>query len=181
LKIATMAAVLFLVLGAVVFVYAGSRYGLNASGDEQQTDIQNVQTYCMWNNDTMPGHMRGMPRMQTNDFQWVATLFENATTSTVQGTVVSQLKGILILDTGSGQIRILVPKAWSIDSEVEGRASLFNGTFVSPGQTVTVKVLESDLVSNANLSINVMLAYEAINAAGTHAYAVLPFNVQPSS
>jgi hypothetical protein len=75
----------------------------------------------------------------------------------------------------------LVPKAWSINSEVEGRAFLFNGTFVSPGQTVTVKVLESDLVSNANLSINVMLAYEAINTTGTHAYAVLPFNIQPSS
>jgi len=181
LKIASIAAVLFLVLGAVVFVYASSQNSLNASGDEQQTYIQNVQTYCRWNNDTTLGHMRNMPRMQANDLQWVTTLFQNATTSTVQGTVVSQLKGILILDTGSGQIRVLVPKEWSINNEVVSRASLFNGTFASPGQTVTVKVLKSDIVSNANLSINLMLGYEAINAAATQAYAVLPFNIQPAS
>jgi len=46
---------------------------------------------------------------------------------------------------------------------------------------LTVSVLKSDLFSNANFSVNVMLGYEAVNATGTHAYAVLPFNIQPTS
>jgi hypothetical protein len=62
-----------------------------------------------------------------------------------------------------------------------GRAALFNGTFAGSGQNVTVKVLESKVFSNANFSLNVMMGYEAINATGTHAYAVLPFNIQPHS
>jgi hypothetical protein len=46
---------------------------------------------------------------------------------------------------------------------------------------VTLYVLESNLVSNTSFSINTMLGYEAINATGTQAYAVLPFNIQPKS
>jgi hypothetical protein len=74
----------------------------------------------------------------------------------------------------------LLPKDWTVDNEVVGRAALFNGTFTSQGQDVTVKVLESNVFSNANFSINVMMGYEAINASSTHAYAVLPFNIQPN-
>jgi hypothetical protein len=58
---------------------------------------------------------------------------------------------------------------------------LFNGTFASEGQNVTVKVLESDVFTNASFSLNTMLGYEVINATSIHAYAVLPFNIQPSS
>jgi hypothetical protein len=88
---------------------------------------------------------------------------------------------MLILDTGSGQVRVLLPREWTLDNEAVGRAELFNGTFVSAGQSVTVKVLENDVFSNANFSINVMLGYEAINATNAQAYAVLPFNIQPTS
>jgi hypothetical protein len=119
--------------------------------------------------------------MRANGFQWTEQLLQNATLSTVNGTVVSEVKGMLVLDTGSGQVRVLLPKGWTVGSEVVGRASLFNGTFASAGQNVAVSVLESEVFSNANFSINVMLGYEAINATGTHAYAVLPFNIQPSS
>jgi RNase P/RNase MRP subunit p29 len=150
--------------------------------------IQNMQTffeshnYTLPDNVTMPwGHMRRMPQMRANGLQWTEGLLQNATLSTVQGTVVSEVKGMLVLDTGSGEVRVLLPKDWTLDNEVVGRASLFNGTFASPGQTVTVKVLESDVFSNANFSINIMIGYEAINATATHAYAVLPFNIQPNS
>jgi hypothetical protein len=119
--------------------------------------------------------------MRRDGLQWTEGLLQNATLSTVQGTVVSEVKGMLILDTGSGQIRVLLPKEWTVDNEVVGRGSLFNGTFASSGQTVTMKVLESDMFSNTNFSINVMVGYEAINATAAHAYAVLPFNIQPNS
>jgi hypothetical protein len=177
LKIATVAAVLFLALGAVVFVYASTQNSLRANADEQ-TGVQNF----FWSGNCMfPDHMRRMPQMGANGFQWVEGLSENATLSTVQGTVVSEVRGILVLDTGSGQVRVLLPKDWNLGNEVVNRATLFNGSFASAGQSVTVKVLESDVFSNANFSINVMLGYEAVNATDAHAYAVLPFNIQPAS
>ncbi len=178
LKIATVAAILFLALGAIVFVYANSQNSLKTTDSELQTAIENCFPY----NGTMPlGPMGRMRAMEGNGLQWARNSLENATLNTVQGTVVSQSKGVLILDTGSGQIRVLVPKAWSLGNEVVGRDALFNGTFASAGQSVTMKVLESDVFKNTSFSINVMVGYEAINSTNTHAYAVLPFNIQPSS
>jgi hypothetical protein len=188
LKIASAVVVLFLALSAVAFVYAGMQNSL-ALADEQQTGNQNLQTFFDSNNITLPsnctwpGHMeRGHGRRMMGDgLQLVQMLSENATLSTVQGTIVSQTRDILILDTGSGQVRVMIPSEWTVGSEVVSGATLFNATFANTGQTLTVDVLKSDLFSNANFSVNVMLGYEAVNAAGTHAYAVLPFNIQPAS
>jgi hypothetical protein len=157
--------------------------------DEQQTGNQNMQTFFDSNNITLPSnatwpsHMeRGHGRQMMGDgLQLVQMLSENATLSTVQGTIVSQSRDVLILDTGSGQVRVMIPSEWTVGSEVVSGAALFNGTFASSGQTLKVNVLKSDLFSNANFSVNVMLGYEAVNATGTHAYAVLPFNIQPTS
>ena len=168
---------MLLALGVVVFVYAGSQ-SLTANADEQQTT---TQTFSGWNNCTMPDRMGRMPQMRGNDLQRINGLSENATLSTVQGTVVSEVKGMRALDTGSGQVRVLLPKDWTVGNEIVGRTELFNGTFASAGQSVTVKVLENDVFSNANFSINVMIGYEAINATNAQAYAVLPFNIQPAS
>jgi hypothetical protein len=88
---------------------------------------------------------------------------------------------MLVLNTTSGQIRVSLPQKWTVGDEVVNRTSLFNGAFASTGQTVTVYVLESNLFSNTSFSINTMLGYKATNATGTNAYAVLPFNIQPSS
>jgi len=188
LKIAAVAAVVFLALGTVAYVYACSQNGATANVNEQQIGMQNLQTFFGSNNITYPnnatmpwGHMRRMPQMRANGLQYAEGLLQNATLSTVQGTVVSTVKGMLVLDTGSGEIRVMLPKDWTVGNGVVGRASLFNGTFASLGQSVTVKVLESELSSNASFSINTMLGYEAINATGMHAYAVLPFNIQPNS
>ena len=188
LKIAAVAAVAFLALGAVAFAYAYSQNGVTANTDEQQTGIQNMQTFFESNNVTLPNnvtmpwcHMRRMPQMRGDGPLWVGGLSENATLSNVSGTVVSEVKGMLVLDTGSGQVRVLLPNEWTVGNEVVGRAELFNGTFASSGQSVTITVLESNIFSNANFSINEMLGYEAISATGTQAYAVLPFNIQPNS
>jgi hypothetical protein len=188
LKIASAVVVLFLALSAVAFVYAGMQNSL-ALADEQQTGNQNMQTFFDSNNITLPsnatwpGHMeRGHGRQMMGDgLQLVQMLSENATLSTVQGTIVSQSRDILILDTDSGQVRVMISGEWTVGSEVVSGVALFNGTFASTGQTLTVDVLKSDLFSNANFSVNVMLGYEAVNATGTHAYAVLPFNIQPAS
>ncbi len=188
LKIASAAVVSFLALSALALVYAGMQNSL-ALGDDQQTSNQYVQTLLDSTNVTLPinatwpDHMEGGHgrQMMGEGLQFIQLLSENATFSTVQGTVVSQTRDLLILDTGSGQVRVMIPNEWTVGSEVVNSVSLFNGTFVSSDQTLTVDVLKSDLVSNASFSVNVMLGYEAVNATGTHAYAVLPFNIQPAS
>ena len=187
LKIFAVVAVAFLALGAVAFVYACSQNGITANAGEQ-VGTQNMQEFFGSNNVTLPanvtmteGNMRCMPRRGANDFQWTEVLLQNATLSNVTGTVVSEVKGMLVLNTGSGQIRVLLPKDWIVGSEVVNRATLFNGTFASSGQSVTITVLESKVFSNASFSVNEMLGYEAINATNAQAYAVLPFNIQPNS
>jgi hypothetical protein len=187
LKIAAVAATLFVALGAIAFVYASSQSSATANDDVRQMGMWNMRGFSEWNNVTLPDnvtvpcHMDRMPHMGANGLEWFNMLSENATLSTVNGTVVSEVNGMLILNTDTTQIRVLLPKEWSVGNEVIDRASLFNGTFASAGQSVTVKVLESGLFSNANFSVNVMLGYEAINATAVHAYAVLPFNIQPKS
>ena len=182
LKMATVAAVLFLALGAIVFVYANSQSNLNTTDNELQATMRNYMRNYFSSNNTLPPCYRGrMSEFGEDRLQLGLSLFENATLNTVQGTIVSQSKGMLILDTGSDQIRVLVPKAWTLNNEVVSRATLFNGTFAGAGQSITIKVLESNVFSNTSFSINVMLGYEAINSTNVHAYAVLPFNIVPSS
>ena len=187
LKIAAVAAVAFLALGVVAFVYACSQNGATANINEQ-TSMQNMETFFGSNNVTCSsnitvpwGHMRLMPHMRANGLQWAEGLSQNATLANVSGTVVSEANGMLVLETSSGQIRVLLPKDWTVGTQVVDRNTLFNGTFASSGQSVTMEVLENNLFSNANFSINEMLGYDAINATNTQAYAVLPFNIQPGS
>jgi RNase P/RNase MRP subunit p29 len=195
LKIAAIVAAAFLALGIVALAYAYSENNLTASG--QQTSMQTWQNLWWSDNVTLPDNltappchegmmrgmrgMRGMGHMWGNGFQWTEMLSQNATLSTVQGTVVTEVRDMLVLETSSGEIRVSVPRQWTVGSEVVSGASLFNGTFASDGQSVTVNVLENSVFSNGSFSINTMLAYEATNATGTQAYAVLPFNIQPSS
>jgi hypothetical protein len=190
LQIAVIAVVAFLALGAVAFVYANSQGRNTYSASELQTGMWSPRMDYAWDNVTLPDNvtgpchmrgMRGMPQMGGNELWLSEGLLENATLSTVQGTVVSEVRRMLILDTGSGEVRILLPQEWTVGTEVVDRVSLFNGTFASPGQSVTVKVLENTLFSNDSFSINTMMAYEAINATSMHAYAVLPFNIQSNS
>lgn len=180
LKIAAVVAVAFLALGSVAFVYAYSQNGLTTNANERM-GMQHSQTFFLPDNVTAPCPMERAPRMRGNGFQWNVETLQNATLSTVDGTIVSEVKNMLILDTSSGQIRISLPADWTVGNEVVDRVSLFNSSFASAGQNVTVKVLKNDLLTNTSFSINVMLAYEATNATGTNAYAVLPFNIQPNS
>jgi len=185
---ATVAAVLFIALGAIAYVYACSQNGATANTSEQQMGFQNMQTFFQSHNITLPdnvtipwGYMTRMPPMRANGPCLTEGFLQNATLSNVTGTVVTELKGMLVLDTSSAQVRILLPKDWIVGNETVNRVTLFNGTFASQGQSVTVTVLESTVFSNTNFSINEMLGYEAMNATGTQAYAVLPFNIQPAS
>jgi hypothetical protein len=185
LKVAAVTASVLITLSVVVFAFAGSHNNTTADNGKQE-DLQNMLSSMngtFVSNDTSipPSLLKRLNQMSCNGPKWLGRFLENATLSTVNGTVSSQLKGILILNTDSGQLRILLPKGWSVNNEVVGRAALFNSSYASSGDSVTLKVLKGNVFSNANFSLNIMIGYEAINATGTHAYAVLPFNIEPSS
>jgi hypothetical protein len=188
LKIVAVAAVMLIALGAVAYVYACSQNGATADANGQRMGFQNMQTFFRSQNFTLPcnatvpwGYMTRMPSMRSNGLFLTEGFLQNATLLNVTGTVVTVVQGMLVLDTSSGQVRILLPNDWIVGNETVNRVTLFNGTFASQGSSVTITVLESNVFSNANFSINEMLGYEAINATGTQAYAVLPFNIQPAS
>jgi hypothetical protein len=189
---AAVAALACLVLGVVAFMYASSQSALSANADEQ-TGVGNVQSFFVWHdsalqdnvtlpvNATLPCGDWRMVRGRGDGSLGFYRFLENATLASVQGTVVSEVKDMLILNADSTQVRILLPSDWTLGNEVVSGAVLFNGTFASAGQSVTLKVLESEVFNNSNFSLNVMMGYEAVNATGAQAYAVLPFNIQPSS
>lgn len=174
-KLAAAITVLFLAFGAVVLAYANSQ---NAS---MPSNGQNPQIYTATNATQV--QLQNLQSIISKDRSWTKKFLENATVTTVNGTVVSLLKGMLILDTGSSEVTVLMPKYWSVGSEVFGRWKLLNSTysFSGPGQNVTVKAVESEMFENPSFSINVMIGYEVTNATGTTAYAMLPFDIVPSS
>jgi hypothetical protein len=186
LKIATVVAVAMVALSAIAIAYAFTENVAAANASERQMNMWNPDTFWSGdatssNNLTIPCPIGHMPRMGRNYFGWNGGLLQNATLSTVSGTVVAEVSGMLVLNTTSGEIRISLPQEWTVGDEVVNRTSFVDGAFASPGQTVTVKVLESTLFSNSSFSINSMLGYEATNATGVQADAVLPFNIQPNS
>jgi hypothetical protein len=123
----------------------------------------------------------GMHRQQRFGSQVSGEFLQNASLASVSGSIVTETRGLLLLDTNSGQISIQIPNEWNIGSQVVSGATLFNGTFASSGQTLTLQVLESGVFSNTSFTINEMIGYQATNATGTTATAVLPFNIQPAS
>jgi len=174
-KLAASVTVLFLALGAVVLAYAASQSASTSSNG------QNAPAYPTTN--ASQGQLQNLQSIIGKDRSWTKKFLENATITTANGTVVSLFKGMLILDTGSSEVRVLMPEYWSVGTQVVGRWKLFNSTysFSAPGQNVSVKALESEMFENPSFSINVMVGYEITNATGTSAYAVLPFNIVPSS
>ena len=174
-KLAAVVAVLFLAFGAVVLVYANSQKPLTS------TSGRNSPTYLA--NNATQSQSQIIQSIIDKDPAWFKKFLENATITTVNGTVVSMFKGVLILETGSSEVRILMPKYWSVGTEVVGRWNMFNSTysFSAPGQDVTVKALESEMFENPSFGINAIVGYDITNATGTTAYAMLPFNIVPSS
>lgn len=95
----------------------------------------------------------------------------------VEGTVVALFKNLLIVDTSEKRIRIHMPPAWNVDEEVMTREEFFEG-YLSVGEGVTVEALRANVIDKEGLCIYVLLAYEITTEGGTHAYAVLPFNIE---
>jgi hypothetical protein len=110
--------------------------------------------------------------------RWVRRLLANASAIEINGTVVAVVKTMLVLDTDEGHLRVHLPALWTVASEVVDRDALFNTTFSSVGQDVTVRALQAELFETSEFGLTVSMGYELINADAVHAYAVLPFNIE---
>lgn len=162
LKIVAVATVLLLTVGAFAIVYAYSPSS-SVQATNELTDAQKLNQLQQ---------MRLSPRLEA-----LRRFVANANATEISGTVVTEVNGMLILSTDNGHVTVLVPKMWTLDTQIVNRLELFNTTFY--GQDITLKVLKGEW-QQSNFSINIMIAYEAANAEA-HAYAVLPFNIVPNS
>jgi hypothetical protein len=161
LRIVAVTAILLLALGCFSFVYASIQ--TNSSTANNALTNQQIRQF-----------IKNHPGVGLGAF---GRFINHANLGEVSGTVVSEFRSMLILSTDSGQVRVLLPKMWSCNNQLLNRTELINNTFAGTGQTITVKVLKGEWVKNG-FSLNVMIGYEAVNAANAHAYAVLPFNIE---
>jgi hypothetical protein len=165
LKIAGIAAVLLLALGCFSFIYASAQIDSSTANNGLSTNQQISQ------------FIKNHPGVGLGAF---GRFINHATLGEATGTVVSEFNGMLVLSTESGQVRVLLPKMWSYNNQLLNRTELINSNFVGAGQTVTFKVLKGEWDKNG-FSLNIMIAYEAVNSANAQAVAVLPFNIEANS
>jgi len=124
-----------------------------------------IRQRCYWRNEF---HHR-------KHWYWI---IKNSGPVTVDGTVVGLTRHMLILDVGDGQVRMLLPPVWSVGMEIVRAKDLFDNGFLVQGENVTVKALKTPLVAEENYGAYLLFGYEITNATDTHAFAVLPFNIE---
>jgi len=164
-KIAAVIAVLLLALGCFSFLYASAQTDSNTANNAATTTQQVGQS---------------ISQQSGVQLKALVNFLNHANQTEVTGTIVTEFQGMLILSNDEGQVRVLLPNIWSYNNQLLNRTELIDNTFAASGQTITVKVLKGIWVKN-NFSLDIMIGYEAVNAADAHANAVLPFNVEASS
>jgi len=170
LKAASITAILLLLIGVIVVAYGNPQTDKEKGRPpDNRPPMNRPPVDCA----PMPQPPEGIPRLIR-----YRRLIANATPTEINGTVVAVVRNMLVLDTDEGHVRIHLPPVWTVNSEVMEREELFNNTFSTVGQEVTVMVLKTVVFENDDLTINLMMGYEIVNAAEVHAYAALPFNIE---
>ena len=112
--------------------------------------------------------------------QAAKVFFKGAEAATIQGTVITHFRNMLVVTNSSGaRLNVLLPQVWSANSEDK----VFNVTilftdYVKAGNTVTIEALERSVNNGKGVTITSILAYE-ITVGTNHLYAVTPFNINP--
>jgi hypothetical protein len=87
-------------------------------------------------------------------------------------------KDMLVINTANGQARIALPEEWTVGADVVPRELLFEGGYLSVGESVNVKALRTNIFEKTAFSIYFLICYEIVNDEGVHAYAAMPFNIE---
>ena len=109
---------------------------------------------------------------------WVWWFLNNSEPVTVDGTVVALLRDMLVVNTGEGQTRIILPEEWIIDATITTKEGLFTNNYLDVGENVTVSALRANIISKEGLCIYFLLGYEVVDDSDVHAYATLPLNIE---
>jgi hypothetical protein len=123
-------------------------------------------------------------QQQSNELGARAKLLEwlinHSTPAEVNGEAIALVKHILIIQVGKNQVRVLMSPGWIVDGKAIRAGKLFNGTYMSLSDDITVKALKTVLkTDNEGFSIYTLIGYEIIDkTSGAHAYAILPFNIE---
>jgi len=109
-----------------------------------------------------------------------AWFFKDAEVVTIDGTVVTHARNILIVDSEGKRLNILLPPLWSVNTEdrVLNLSAIFKENYVKAGDTVTITALERAVKNEKGVSVSFIVAYEILDeTTDNHLYAILPFNI----
>jgi hypothetical protein len=100
---------------------------------------------------------------------------KNAEPTEIEGEVVALLQRKLILSTDDERIRVNMPIQWIVDEQVLTLKELFENYL--EGKSVTVKVLEANMIDKEGLRIYILVGYELVTDSGSRATACLKVNI----
>jgi len=109
-----------------------------------------------------------------------AWFFKEAEVVTIDGTVVTHLRNILVVKPEGKRLNILLPPQWSVNTEdkVLNISAIFKENYIKAGDTVTITALERTVKNEKGVSVSFILAYEIVDeTTNNHLYAILPFNI----
>lgn len=110
--------------------------------------------------------------------EWVWWFLNNSEPTVVEGVVAALLREMLVVNTCDGQMRIVLPEEWTVDTEVMTRDGLFTSGYLSVGENITISALRANIIEKEGLCIYASLGYEIVDDSDIHAYAALPLNIE---
>jgi hypothetical protein len=103
-------------------------------------------------------------------------VIKNGSAVDVQGTVVFAGPRILVIETSSGDVNIIMPPRWLVGGTNVTSKDLFDGEPYGVGSLVTLKTLGVEKAFTG-YTVKIYFAYE-VEGDGVVARALIPFNIE---
>jgi hypothetical protein len=144
-----------------VMVVGGILVLLPASAGDQQTVI--------------PGGLKGLKAIPLRNTV-MSYIIKNGSAVEVQGTVTFAGPRILVIETSSGEVNVVIPPRWVVGGTNVTSRDLFDGDPYSVGSSVTLKTLKAEKAFTG-YTVKIYFAYE-IEGGDVVARALIPFNIE---
>lgn len=108
--------------------------------------------------------------------RFVLWFLKNAEPIEVEGKVVALSERKLVLNIEENQIRVNMPNQWTVNDQIISLNELYENHLKD--QSVTIKVLEADMVNNEGLRIYIQVGYKLTTESGIQANACLKINIE---
>jgi len=144
-----------------VVVVGGTLVLLPASAGDQQTGT--------------PGGLTGLKALRLRNAA-MSHIIKNGSAVEVQGTVTFAGPRILVIETSSGEVNVVIPPRWVVGGTNVTSRDLFDGDPYSVGSSVNLKTLAAEKAFTG-YTVKIYFAYE-IKGGGVVARALIPFNIE---